>query len=142
MSVDPKLFTAYVNENISKASEIAKNNSNPEISDVHLVAAMLESQQEFPYLVIQKAGVDVELLKKKIDEQMKKLPKQSPLPDELYPSGTLMKILKIAQDNAAAQKDSRVAQDHVLSALFSDTTMKSLFASVGLTKKKLDDAIK
>ena len=142
MSIDPKLFTNYVNENINRASELAKSNSNPEISDVHLIAAMLESQQGFPYLVLQKTGVDVELLKRKIEQQMQKLPKQDPLPDELYPSGMLMKILKIAQDNATAQKDSRVAQDHVLSALFSDTTLKSLLESVGLTKKKLDDAIK
>ena len=123
MSINPKLFTAYVNEDLTKAEEIARENSNVQISTVHLLKSMLREDSGFPSLVFQKAGVDVELLKKKIDEQMKKLPKQRPLPDELYPSGTLMKILKIAQDNAAAQKDSRVAQDHVLSALFSDTTM-------------------
>ena len=59
MSVDPKLFTNYVNENINRASELAKSNSNPEISDVHLIAAMLESQQGFQYLVLQKSVLDV-----------------------------------------------------------------------------------
>ena len=141
MSIDPKLFTNYVNADLVNAEEAAKKNSNAQISTVHLLQSMLRENGSFPYLVLLKAGINVDLLKKKVDEAVSKLPKQDPLPDELYPSGMLMKILKIAQDNATAQKDSRVAQDHVLSALFSDTTLKSLLESVGLTKKKLDDAI-
>ena len=84
----------------------------------------------------------MDTLKRKVDEAVKKLPKQSPVPDELYMSGGMSKILRVAQDNAAAQKDSRVAQDHILSALFSDTNLTSILEGVGLTKKKLDDAIK
>ena len=51
-------------------------------------------------------------------------------------------MLKIAQDNAVANKDSRVAQDHLMLALFNDTVLCSLFESVGLTMKKLESAIK
>ena len=142
MSIDPKLFTAYTQDNINEANNIAKKNSNPEITNVHLAIAMLKEPTGFPYLVCQKAGIDVELLKKKLDEQLKKIPKQEPVPEELYISGSLGKTLSIAKENAAAQKDSRVAQDHVLLALFSDSTMKSLFESVGLTQKKLSNAIK
>ena len=142
MSFDQKKFTNYVTENIIAAQDLAKANKNPEISNVHLAVAMLKDPKGFPYLVCQKAGIDVELLKKKLDEQMKKIPKQDPLPDEIYFSASLSKIFRLAQENATSQKDSRVAQDHVLSAMFNDSTMKSLFESVGLTKKKLDDAIK
>ena len=142
MSINPKLFTAYTQDNINQAFDVARKNSNPEVTNVHLAIAMLKEPKDFPYLVCQKAGIDVELLKKKLDEQLKKIPKQDPLPDDLYVSGALGKTLSIAQENAASQKDTRVAQDHVLAAMFSDSTMKSLFESVGLTKKKLDDAIK
>lgn len=142
MSINPKLFTAYVNEDLTKAEEIARENSNVQISTVHLLKSMLREDSGFPSLVFQKAGVDVDTLKRKVDEAVKKLPKQSPVPDELYMSGGMSKILRVAQDNAAAQKDSRVAQDHILSALFSDTNLTSILEGVGLTKKKLDDAIK
>ena len=142
MSIDPKLFTAYVSDNISKANDLAQNNSNPEMSTLHLLDAMIQDKTAFPALVLQKAGVDVDNLKRKVEEQLRKLPKQDPLPDELYPSGSLLKVLKLAQDSATSNKDSRVAQDHILSALFNDSAVKSLFESVGLSKKKLDDAIK
>ena len=126
MSINPKLFTAYVNEDLTKAEEIARENSNVQISTVHLLKSMLREDSGFPSLVFQKAGVDVDTLKRKVDEAVKKLPKQSPVPDELYMSGGMSKILRVAQDNAAAQKDSRVAQDHILSALFSDTNLTSI----------------
>ena len=42
---------------------------------------MLREPKNFPYLVCQKAGIDVELLRKKLDEQLQKLPKQDPVPD-------------------------------------------------------------
>ena len=142
MDIDPKLFTSYVNDNVATALEMAKKNSNPECMTIHLVAAMLKNTNEFPYLVCQKTGVNMENLLKKVDEQVKKVGKQEPCPEEIYPSRSLIKVLHTAQDNAAAQKDSRVAQDHVLVALFTDSTIKSLFESVGLTQKKLDDAIK
>ena len=120
MSIDPKLFTAYVAENISKATDLAKSKSNVEITAFHLLKAMIQDKASFPSLVIQKAGGNVETIEKEVDKQINKLPKQSPVPDELYPSGNLMKVLKLAQENAVANKDSRVAQDHVLSALFSE----------------------
>ena len=142
MSLDPKLFTAYVAENISKATDIARNQSNAEITAFHLLKAMIQDKSSFPSLVIQKAGGNVETIEKEVDKQINKLPKQSPVPDELYPSGNLMKVLKLAQDNAVANKDSRVAQDHVLSALFSDSVVKNLLESNGITKKKIEDAIK
>ena len=60
MSIDPKLFTAYIQDNINEANNIAKKNSNPEITNVHLAIAMLKEPTGFPYLVCQKAGIDVE----------------------------------------------------------------------------------
>ena len=59
MSIDPKLFTAYIQDNINEANNIAKKNSNPEITNVHLAIAMLKEPTGLPYLVCQKAGIDV-----------------------------------------------------------------------------------
>ena len=117
MSFDQKKFTNYVTENLIAAQDLAKANKNPEISNVHLAVSMLKDPKGFPYLVCQKAGVDVEVLKKKLDEQLKKIPTQDPLPDEIYFSASLSKILRLAQENATSQKDSRVAQDHVAEGL-------------------------
>ena len=142
MSFDQSKFTNYVNDDLVHAQELAKKNANPQISPIHLAVSMLREAKNFPYLVCQKAGVDVEMLKKKLDEQLQRLPKQDPVPEELYISAGLSKVLKIAQDNAVANKDSRVAQDHLMVALFNDTTLCSLFESVGLTMKKLEEAIK
>ena len=141
MSFDQSKFTNYVNDDLVHAQELAKKNANPQISPIHLAVSMLREVKNFPYLVCQKAGVDVEMLKKKLDEQLQRLPKQDPVPEELYISAGLSKVLKIAQDNAVANKDSRVAQDHLM-VVFNDTTLCSLFESVGLTMKKLEEAIK
>ena len=64
MSINPKLFTAYTQDNINEAFDVARKNSNPEVTNVHLAVAMLKDPKGFPYLVCQKAGIDVELLKK------------------------------------------------------------------------------
>ena len=42
MSIDPKLFTAYIQDNINEANNIAKKKSNPEITNAHLAIAMLK----------------------------------------------------------------------------------------------------
>ena len=67
MSFDQSKFTNYVNDDLVHAQELAKKNANPQISPIHLAVSMLREAKNFPYLVCQKAGVDVEMLKKKLE---------------------------------------------------------------------------
>ena len=141
MNFDQNLLTNNVKEDIIKAQNLARENSNPSVYPVHLLQAMIEDESRLPALVFKKAGVSMPVLKKKVSEASRKLPKQDPVPPEIYFSHGLTNVLNAAQEVSKSQKDTRIAQDHVLRSLFKETSLKNILESAGLTEKKLATAI-
>ncbi|KAK8791130.1 hypothetical protein WA158_005761 [Blastocystis sp. Blastoise] len=135
-------FTNAVVDNLQKAIELAKKNSNIEVGIYHLAYAMFEDPKGFTSVVCTKAGGDVDKIRYQLAEAYKKLPTQNPAPEDLSLSGGLSRVLRLAEENATKNGDSHTAQDHILLALLGETQMNSLFESCGLKRSELEKVIK
>ena len=142
IKMDPEKFTNATVDSLQQAIRMAESKSNVEVSSYHLASAMLEDEKGFAYNVCQKAGGDVEKIKKQLKIAIDKLPTQNPAPENMTLSASLSRILRLAQENSTKNGNSRTTQDDVLLALVSDSHLLSLFEDCNLKRKNLEQAIK
>ncbi|PWN32440.1 P-loop containing nucleoside triphosphate hydrolase protein [Meira miltonrushii] len=87
--------------------------------------------------VLSKAGADSFKLENSLREALRKIPSQSPAPDEVSLSSAASKLLKKAEDLKTSQHDAYIAQDHLLLALMDDASVKPLLQQAGLANDQL-----
>ncbi len=133
-------FTIKSQEAVQKAMQIAQGLGNPQIDNVHLLKAILEVDENVTPHLLKKTGVDVALLKQKLDNIVQSLPKQQGGNVQL--SRTASKTLTDALNLAEKMKDEYVSVEHLLLAIFdSGDDASRLLKDSGVNKKALEAAI-
>lgn len=135
-------FTTKALEALSNAQQEAFNNSHPQLDTIHLLKGMLDADTDSLPFVLEKAGVNRNLLLGKVEEKMKKLPKVSGQSADLVPSSAFSKLILQANKLLKEFDDSYVSIEILLLALLTigDDTSK-LLKETGLEEKKLRQAI-
>lgn len=143
---------------ISDAMDVATNYAHAQLLPVHLAHSLLIGPQSEeatagaapassggPPLfrqVVEKANGDVQTLDRALKKALVRLPSQDPPPDNISFSPSLSKVLREAQKLQKTQRDSFVAQDHLISALAQDSGIQKLLAEAGIPKiSVLDSAV-
>ncbi len=135
-------FTTKSLEALSAAQQSAFENANPELDTIHLLKGMLEADEDaLPYL-LEKAGVNKNILLGKVEEKLKSLPKVSGATAQQPPSHKFGQLILTANKLLKEFGDSYVTIDHLLLGMLeiNDDTSKVL-KSAGLEEKKLRAAI-
>lgn len=136
-------FTIKAQEIVQNAQQLAFNNQNPQIDTAHLLKALIDDTEgAIPHL-LKKNEVNLSFLDSKLQEQIKRLPKQSngepaqnigrEAGNAILRTGNILKTFN----------DEFVAPEHILIALLqiNDDTGK-LMKDAGITEKGLITAIK
>lgn len=95
------------------------------------------SQQSLFRSVLTKAGADPTKVDAGLREALRKIPSQSPPPDEVGLGSAASKVLKKATELKTQQHDTYVAQDHILLALLQDDGIKQILKNGGLANDQL-----
>ena len=122
-------------EGFNTAVNLAKDNGNQEVGQVHLLAALLGQSDGIVPVLLKKAGISVETLKRRAEEEIAKLPKVSG-GSESYLSNALRSAMDAAEKQARDMKDEYVSVEHLFYGLLEkgDNTVGKLFAEAGVTK--------
>ncbi len=122
-------------EGFNTAVNLAKDNGNQEVEQVHLLAALLGQSDGIVPVLLKKAGVSVETLKNRAEDEIAKLPKVSG-GSESYLSNALRSAMDAAEKQARDMKDEYVSVEHLFYGLLEkgDDTVRKLFAAAGVTK--------
>ncbi len=133
-------FTIKSQEAVQKALQIAQGLSNPQIENIHLLKAILETDENLTPHLLKKVGVDINLLKQNIDNYINSLPKQQGGNVQL--SRTASKTLTDALNLAEKMKDDYVSIEHLLLAIFdSGDEASRMLKNLGVSRKALEAAI-
>jgi ATP-dependent Clp protease ATP-binding subunit ClpB len=92
--MDANRLTQKVQEALSAAQGKAIRLSHQQVDIEHLLAALLEPEHGLATAILQKAAIDVGRLKRRINQELERLPKVSTPagpPDQIYVTGRLMK---------------------------------------------------
>ena len=144
--MDINRFTEKAQEALSAAQRQAVRMSHQQVDVEHLLMALLEQDQGLTAPILQKAGVDVERLKRRIEQELDRLPRVTGAAgstDQVYLTSRLNRLLTQAEVEAKRLKDDYVSVEHLLLALTDDGgAVGRIFKELGVTREKLMIALR
>ena len=135
-------LTTKALEAVSASQQEAFNNGNPQLDTLHLLKSMLDVDQDSLPFVLEKAGVNRNILLGKVEEKLKALPKVTGQAADIAPSAGFSKLILQANKLLKEFEDSFVSVELLLLAMLAvgDDATKVLKDS-GLEDKKLRASI-
>ncbi len=133
----------------NEAQGLARQAGNPEVTPLHLATALLSEPEGLLAALLQRLEADATVLRGELGRALAKLPRQAtqgpqgtPAADPA-PSRELAASLQHASEVARRLGDEYVSTEHVLVGLAErgGGTLGELFASRGLTPKRLETAL-
>ena len=153
-------FTDRAQKALADAHELAQQYSHSQILPLHLAVSLLDppvdeskDQQNntanashaagsAPLFkqVVERAHGDPQQLDRAMKKALVRLPSQDPPPENVSISPTFSKVLRSANELSKTQKDSYVAQDHLIQALSQDSSIQRCLADSNIPNTKLIDS--
>lgn len=127
-------FTINASSRIAEAQNKANLAKNPEITDFHLLWAILESSESIVKEILLDMGVDLTVLQAHTKKELQNLPKIDGHYD-LRISYILNDILRDAEMIANKNKDEFITEEHLILALTKSGSekLKNIFSPLGIT---------
>ncbi|MBL0308453.1 MAG: ATP-dependent chaperone ClpB [Bacteroidetes bacterium] len=135
-------FTTKALEALSAAQQESFNNGNPQMETIHMLKAMLDVDQDALPFLLEKVGVNRNILLGKVQEKIKTLPKVSGQSADIAPSPGFAKMILQANKLIKEFDDTYVGVDILLLTLLAigdDSTR--ILKENGLEESKLRKAI-
>ncbi|HEY2155598.1 MAG TPA: Clp protease N-terminal domain-containing protein [Isosphaeraceae bacterium] len=140
MPFRPEKLTLKSQEAVQTAQELASNRGHQRVEPMHLLAALLDSNEPVIRDLLKQLGVEPDRIARAAEEGLKALPKVSG--GEMHISPELGKVLEAAQAEAEAMGDEYVTVEHLLLGL---TKVKSraqeLLAALGVGERDVRQAV-
>lgn len=138
--MNPDKFTHKTNESLAGAHEMAMNAGHAQFTPLHLaVALMSDPNGIFRQAVINAGGGDeaANSVERVYNQAMKKLPSQTPPPDEIPASTSLIKAIRRAQSAQKSRGDTHLAVDQLLLGLLEDSQIGDLLKEAGVSPARV-----
>jgi ATP-dependent Clp protease ATP-binding subunit ClpB len=139
--MDFNRFTEKAQDAVREAQSLAVRYGNQQIDVEHLLAVLLDQQDGLAPAILNKAGVNLEGLRRGVGQEVERLPKVSGPPrgpDQVYITGRLDRLLTQAEDEARRLKDDYVSVEHLLLAMTDDGGATGrLFKQFNVTRERL-----
>jgi ATP-dependent Clp protease ATP-binding subunit ClpB len=134
-------FTTLAQEAVSAAQNLAAGATNPEITPLHLLSALVSEKGSSAGTILQKAGVDAARVASVADAEMRRLPKVQGATTG-NASRELMEVLNTAERDAQKMKDAYVSTEHLLIALADvKSGAKEVLSTLGVDRKRVQAAV-
>ena len=102
-------LTTKAVEAVSAAQQEAFNNGNPSLDTLHLLKTMLDGDQDSLPFVLEKSGVNRNILLGKVEEKLKAMPKVSGQTADISPSPGFSKLILQANKLLKEFEDSFIS---------------------------------
>jgi len=134
-------FTLKAQEALQDAQSIARRRDHQQVDVEHVLLALVDQPEGIVPPVLQKIGANVDLLRSRLEEELKKIP--SVQGGETYIAQRLAKALDRAEDIAKTLGDEYTSTEHML-ASFADEKRGAgdVLRSVGVTRDRVLQVVK
>ena len=119
-----------------------KENGNPEVTESHLLSAILSDDDGFIGNILSKSGVDVDGLKNAVNGLIARLPKQTGGSENA--SRSFLEVLDAAKKQAEEMKDEYISVEHLFIGIIdkSGSDVKKLLNEYGVKKSEFLKGLK
>ncbi len=144
MSFNFNKLTVKGQEAIQSAVEIAQNYNNQIVEPLHILAALVQDNENVAVSIIRKIGGNIQQIQLKVGEELEKLPKVTGAGiGNQQLSVNTAKMLDKAVEEANGLKDEYVSTEHLLIALSEEGGDASkILAQQGVTRAAILNALK
>jgi ATP-dependent Clp protease ATP-binding subunit ClpB len=134
-------FTIKSQQVVQRAQELAGTMNHQAVEPVHLLKSLLETDENTSAFLLQKSGIEPELISNILKAELKSLPVVTG--GEQYFSNQSSKVLQTAVAFAKETGDEYVTAEHLLYGLLvSGSRASEILKNAGLTEKDLKTSIK
>ena len=142
MNMDLSKFTQKSLEAIQDSQNVAMEYGNPQLDEIHLHYSLVNQDDGLIPRVISYMGENPQLIKKDIERELEKLPKQTG--GSIYPSRIYGNILNDSLDEAKKFKDEYVGTEHIYIRLLKEKNTKSerIFQKYNINLQRFLEALK
>ena len=134
-------FTAKAQEAIQKGQQIASGLSHQQVETIHLLKGIVETDESLSQFLLEKSGVNVPQLKRKIEDTFKDFPKITGT-DQQYLTNDANKALSKAKGMLTAFGDSFISLELMLLAIVQGEDKGArILKDLGMTEANLKGAI-
>ena len=141
--IRPDKMTIKTQEVLAETQELAARMGHNAIEPEHLFQALLKQEGGLVTPILQKIGVNLVLIRDRVEATLKKLPKVSGDTQE-YVSTDLNRVLDAAQKEADTLKDEFVSTEHLLLGILAEKGNEAarILAENGVTRDSVMNALK
>ncbi len=141
MAFRPDRLTIKSQEALQRAQAIAQDKSHQRLEPMHLLAALLDTDQNIPRAIFQQIGANPDQILKAANAGLESFPRVSGGETNVGPD--LSRVLEAAQTEADRLKDQYVSVEHLLLGLVkTPCKAQSLLQAVGVNEKDLLQALR
>jgi ATP-dependent Clp protease ATP-binding subunit ClpB len=145
--MDINRLTEKAQEALRAAQSEATRLGHQQIDVEHLLLALLDQQGGLAKSILDKSGVDADLVRERVETELARLPKVSSTTGaagEVYITGRLNRLLVQAEDEAKQLKDDYISVEHILLAIVDERSGSAgrILSALGLTRDKLMQALR
>ncbi|MDR7869757.1 MAG: ATP-dependent chaperone ClpB [Tissierellaceae bacterium] len=135
-------FTQKSLEAIQNSQNLAMEYGNPQLDEIHLHYSLVNQDEGLIPRVISYMGENPQIIKKDIESEIEKLPKQTG--GSIYPSRTYTNILNSSMDEAKKFGDEYVGTEHIYIRLLKEKGTKSerIFQRYNISLQRFLEALK
>ncbi|KAK1265994.1 Chaperone protein ClpB1 [Acorus gramineus] len=138
--MNPDKFTHKTNEALAGAHELAMESGHAQITPIHLALALISDQSGILHQAINGAAASdsaAESFERVLKQSLKKIPSQTPAPDEVPPSTSLIKAIRRAQSSQKTRKDTHLAVDQLILGLLEDAQIGDCLKEAGVSAARV-----
>ncbi|KAF0697051.1 Aste57867_12235 [Aphanomyces stellatus] len=139
--MNPAEFTDKTNAYLKAAESLAADRGHAQITPWHVATVLFRDKEGLARRLAEKAGADGDAIARQVTAHLSLLPSQTPAPDQISIDSALTKVLKAAIAMRKATKDTHLAVDHLVLALFGCPPVASVLVAHGLTEKAAKAAV-
>ncbi|MFQ6058758.1 MAG: ATP-dependent Clp protease ATP-binding subunit [Anaerolineae bacterium] len=140
-------LTERAQDVIARSQEILMRYRHTQMDTEHVFLALLEQPEGSVSQILERLGVDVEMLKRRLDDILRATPQSympgSGGPTQIYVTPRLQYLGTVASQEASRLGDKYISTEHLLLAIASEQNSPSsrLLRDVGVTKDQIYEAI-
>ncbi len=137
-------FTERAQDAFARAHEIIQRYRHSQLDAEHLLLALIEQTGGAVQTILERVGVDNELLRQRIDDLLQQNPKMyypysTGGQAQVYVTPRVKRMVDIANEEASRLKDEYVSTEHLLIAMTTDRDGQAgrLLSDFGLTRERI-----
>ncbi|WP_249594297.1 ATP-dependent chaperone ClpB [Peribacillus frigoritolerans] len=136
--MDINKMTERTQQAFTGGQELANERGNPELTELHLLKALMEQDESLLIRILSESGKPVNLFDIELNKELDRLPEVSGGVSQVYMSSSLQQILTAAEKEMQMWDDEYLSVEHILLASLkvNRTNVNRLFSSYGIDYDK------